>query len=384
MDTEKQPFLVKVASKVLLDLCGDESIGSATATGNDKAVADVLTCLCLCEDENTAKTTTPDVLGNVLARLMSFIVEQCQPLHKKVVNTVVKMHRARNILNSLHIAQSEYDISGFLVDFIHQGSLPDWWDSDATFSLSPSNGEVVNCKGEEVCSKSLDRLRSEVAVNFSALLLTAAWHSSKSLRNPETCQTLLSRLKGPSWGDTSLNCSYGAYIIMGLGDAGALTEAQADCGELRARLEDEQRQRSSIEGRLAQSEKLLKEERQASTALQQYLAVAERDGFEKGKALEAAKEDYQELLQEADRRVGVLESDFIREKLMFKADCYGREKELEDEMDEMRASLERKDEEVRLERQNRAILATELEVALGQSKEQVGRNNHDSSVLRNC
>ena len=56
---------------------------------------------------------------------------------------------------------------------------------------------------------------------------------------------------------------------------------------------------------------------------------------------------------------------------------------MEDEMDEMRATLERKDEEIRLEKQNRAILETELEAALGRSNEQVSPWIKMMSALEN-
>jgi hypothetical protein len=371
------PYLEEAVSTVLVDFCEGFSVDNATATESDKAVGDLLVCLCFSED--SPQSTTPG-RSRVFARLMSLIVED-QPWPTNGVNAVLRLYRARSILNSLRIALSQYDISAYIVEFIELGGLPEWWGSEFVFSLSPRDGEILNCTGEEVCSKSLSSLRSELATNFSSLLLTAAWHSGKPLRSPEACQRLLNRLKGPSSRETTLNCSYIADRVMGLQETGALTEAQTECRELRTRLQNEQTQRQSIEGRLAQSEKLLEEERQASNALQQYLEAAEREGFETGKALEAANENYQELLQEADRRVGVLESNFGLEGLMLKADFYGRETKLEDELDEIHSTLEQKKEEIQLEKQNRAILTAEMEAALARSNEQVGRNTHDLSAI---
>ena len=392
-----------IATAVLVELRENSSIENTMTTENGTVFADVLICLC-CSKDRVPETS------KALARMMSFIVKQCQPWHTNAVNTVLKLHQAKSILNSLQIALSRHDISAYIIDFIEMDGLPEWWGSEVTFCLSPRNGETVNCSLEEVCSDSLDRLRSDLAFNFSSLLLTAVWQSSTSMQSVETCQRLLNCLKGPSLGKTISNCLYDTDTndIMGL-ETGTTSEAQAECEGLRARLKNEQTQRSSLEARLARIEKALDQECLASNALEQYLETAEREGFEAATALRSAREegfetaaalrsareDYQELLADADRRVEALEMKSMEEKILDKADFLRRETELEDELGEVRSTLQQKEEDLRRkeenlrrtgeelqhEKQNRANLATEMEAALGKSNEEVGGDFHDPSTF---
>lgn len=369
LEKEMLPTLKKVAGAALVDLC-DPKTGhdSAIAIGNEKIIADILVCLCPLIASPNSTVSGPCA---VLTRMMSFIVEQCQPWCANAVNTQLRLYRAKTILKSLQSALNRSGILESIVEFVQLGYVPEWWDSEVAFPLLSQSDETMNCRGEEVCSKSLNQLRSELAIDFSSLLLTAAWHSSRSLQTPETCQRLLNRLRRPCRRGPNPHCSYGAEQIMGLKDAGA--PAVGDCDELGARLKSETAQRISLECRLAQSEKLLEEEQKANNVMQQDLEAAERECSDNAKALRLAKEDYQQLLREGDRRIQATESKFRHEELMYRADLLRRESELEDEVIELGSILKRKDEELQLEKQLRADLAGEMEAASAQAKHQVSR-----------
>lgn len=181
---------------------------------------------------------------------------------------------------------------------------------------------------------------------------------------------------------------------MGL-QADAMSKSQAECEGLRTRLDDEQSQRISLEARLTRSERLLQEEHEASNVLEQYLEDALREGFETAAALELAREeglgtaialrstreDYQELMADADRKVKALEMKAMEEKIMEKAGYLRREDELEEELDEVRFRLRQKEEELQHEHKIRADLAMEMETALGKSKDEVGPDFSNSSTL---
>lgn len=370
-ENELLPSLKKVANTVLVALCDPKpSYESAIATRNDKAIADILLRL---YPSKASPNRTISAKCAVLSRMMSFIVEQCQPWCINKLNTVLKLHQAKAILDSLHRIVNRSSVSLCIFEFAQLGYVPEWWDSEVTFPLSLQNGEVGNCIGEEICSKSLDKLRSELATSFSSLLLTVAWHSSKSLQNPETCQRLLNRLKRSALSAPDLSCSYSANQTMGLPeDTGALADAQAECQTLHELLENESAQRAILQDQVVQSQKLLEQERHASNALEQYLDSAEREGDETAKALRSAREDYAELLHNADRKVQATESKWRQEELFLRADYLRRESELEDEVEELRSLLERKDVELEHEKQRRATHDEGMETRLAQSQEQVG------------
>ena len=374
-ENEVLASLKKVASAVLVAFCDSKPSYSAVATGHDKVITHIVACL-------WPSKASPDRMASgkcaVLTRMVSFIVEQCQPWSTNTVSSVLKLHRAKIVLDSLNAALSRSSLSLCIIDFIQLSYVPEWWDSELTFPLLAHEGDSGNCIGEEVCSKSVDRLRFEVARNFSSLLLTAAWHSSRALQNPETCQRLLNQLKGSSSRVPDLRCSYSAERIMGLEDTGALTEAQAGCEALRHRLENETALRTTLESRLAQSEELLEEERQASSALQQYLEGAERECSGTAKALQSAREDYVELLHDADRKVQATESKWRHDELLLRADYLRRELELEDQVHEMRFVLKRKDDELEREKVNRAALEEDMRAAVAGSRQQVGGERHST------
>lgn len=369
-EEEMSQPLKKAAIAVLVALCNPQSgYESAIAAENDKAIAEVL--VRLWSSKSGPNKTLPGNYAMVVTRMLMFVVEQCQPWRTNVVNTILKLHQAKNIMTALDSASHRSSVLLCVVDFIQLGYVPEWWDSEVTFLLSLRDGESGNCIGEEVCSRSLDQLRFELATSISSLLLTAAWHSSKSLQQPEACQRLLNRLKGTSFKALDLGCSYSAERIMGREYDGALLDAQAESEDIRARLEKETAQRMTLEGQLAQKKKLLEEEEQASDALQQYLEAAEREGFQATQALRQAREDYVELLQEADRRVQVTEFNATEEKLSYRTELLRREMDLEEELAEVRSTLEHKDKELQLERQQRANLEAETEMALAHSNSKV-------------
>ena len=365
------PSLKKVAGAVLVALCdARSSYHSAIATANDKDVTDILCCFCASPNKSL-----PGKLA-VVTRMLSFIVDQCQPWCTNTVNTVLRLHQANVILKSLHSASHMSGVLLCVVDFIQLGYVPEWWDSEAAFSLSSQDRDTGNCIREEVCPKSLDRQRFELAASFSSLLLTAAWHSSRSLQHPEICQRLLNRLRGSSLKKSYFLCSYSANETMGLEYDGALIEAQAECEELRAHLENEIALQMTLKEQAAQKEKLLEEERQASSVLERDLKLAEGECLETAQALQQAKEDYRELLQEADRKMRAAESKFSEEELLYRAELLRREKDLADELDEVRSRLEHRDEELRREKERRAAVEGEMSAAMAQTQGQVGENDH--------
>ena len=365
------PILRKVASAVLFGFCdsntGDES---AITTTNDEVIADILIRLCPSKASPNSSVSGQCAL---LTRMMLFIVEQCQPWCTNKVMSLLKLHRAKIILRSLQSILNRSSILGCIVEFIRLGYVPEWWGSAATFRLSPEGSEHANCIGEKVCSKSLLQLRSDLSIDFSSLLLISAWQSSRPLQTPETCQHLLNRVKGASLTGPYSPCSHTALQIMGLKDDGGLTLAKYE--DLQACLKTESAQRISLEHRLAQSEKLLKEEREASNAIQRYLEAVERECSDQAKALRSAKNDHQELLREANRRVQATEAKFRQEEILYRADLLRRESDLEGELYELGFTLERKDEELRLEKLLRADLAREMEAASGQINHQVSEDS---------
>jgi hypothetical protein len=366
--------LQQVASAVFFDLCDSKTIYDiAIATDNEKAITDIL--VCLCPPEPSPNSTLPRKDAMVM-KLLSFIVEQCQPWCTNAVNTVLEIHHANLILKSLHSASNRTAIQWCIIEFIQLGHLPEWWDAEIAFPLSSQEGEKGNCIGEQVCSTSLDRQRFELAISFSSLLLTAAWHSSSSLQQPETCQRLLNRLRGSSLNAPNLLCSYGTGQTMGLEYDATLIETQTECEDLRGQLKDEKDQRLRLQVQLAQSEKLLEEERDASNALQQYLESAEREGFKVVQELRSAKEDYVELLADADRKVHAVEREWREKELLSRADHYRREGELKDEVADMRSTLDHTKEELHLEKQRRTELEGQMESNMAQSNNEVGGDNH--------
>lgn len=371
-------YLRKVAFAVLVELCDPtSSYNSSVATGYDKTIADILVYLCpLNTNPNTTMSGAGAGASAVVTRMLSFIVDQCQPWCTNAVNTALQLHRAKNILKSLHSASNQHEISLGIIEFIQLGHVPEWWDSEVTFPLSLQDGEAGNCIGEEVCSRSLDLHRFELASSFSSLLLTAAWNFSKPLQQPETCQRLLNRLRGSSMRQSMLLCSYNTQKIMGLVDDGALIEVQIECKELQIRLANEQERRVVLEEQLAESEKLLMEEREACEAVQQYLESAEREGFQTSQALRSAREDYAELLADADRKVDALQLQWKDEELFLRADYLRREDELEEQVDEKRSMLVQREQELELEKQQRAELVREMEAALAKSNVEGSGDRH--------
>ncbi|KAF7512285.1 hypothetical protein GJ744_001853 [Endocarpon pusillum] len=368
-DSEMALSLKKVASAVLVAVCDPKSShDSAVATGNDKAIAEIL--VRLCSSKASPNRTLPGKSA-IVTRMLSFIVEQCQPWCTNAVNTVLKLHQAKSILSSLHSASNRSSILPYIVDFIQFGYVPDWWGSEVTFPLSLRDSEVVNCIGDEVCSDSLERLRLELATSFSSLLLTAAWHSGRSLQQPETCQRLLNRLKESSSGTSDTLCSYSCDHTMGLEYNVALIEAQTECEALRARLQNETAQRISLEDQLAQTKRLRKEEKDASNALENYLESAERECADMKDRLRQSREDYTELLADADRKVQAVEFKHVAEQVNYRAELLGREKELEMELEEVEFDLEHKEEELQLEKQKGENVEAEMKAALAQADGQI-------------
>lgn len=473
--------LKKVANAALITLCDSKSgYDSAIAPRDDKAIADVLGCLCtpMASPDFVVPGKTATVMG-----MISFIAEQCQPWCTNAVNTVLKLHRAKLVLDSLHTAVYRSCVLSCIIEFIQLGYVPEWWDSEVTFPSSLENSGIENCKGEAVCSKSTDRLRLELAKGFSSLLLKAAWRSSMPLQHPETCQRLLNRLKGSSLRALDSPCSYSVDQIMDREGARALTQVQVDCEEIYARLENETAQRINLEGelarqlklveenrqasntiqqhwsalteaqreckelcvrleyekaqrvslddqvariskllekeqqasialqqsctalteaqtkcedvranlekerdqrkglenQLAQTAKLLEEERDASQALELYLKSSECECLEAVNALRSSREDYKELLADADRNMRALElkeSEWLHYDLLRRADFLRREMGLEEEVKTLGTILEQKDEELRLEKQSRSEHGTEMQAALTQSNGQVGEDCH--------
>jgi hypothetical protein len=366
--------LKKVASAVFFALCDSKpNPDSPIVTGNEKAITDIL--VFLCPPETSPNSTLP---GNdaTVTKMLSFIVEQCQPWSTTAVNTVLEIHHAKLLLKSLHSASSRTAIQSCIVEFIQLSHLPEWWDSEIAFPLSSQEGESGNCIGEQICSEALERQRLELAISFSSLLLKAAWRSSGSLQKPETCQRLLNRLRGSSLSEPNLICSYSTGQNTGLQSDVTLIETRAECEDLRGQLKDEKAQRVRLQAQLAQSEKLLKEERDASNILEQYLESAEREDFKAAQELRCAKQDYGELLADADRKVHAVENEWREKELFSRADHYRREGKLEDEVNEMRSTLDHKNEELHLEKQRRTDLERQMESRLAQSNGQVGRGSH--------
>jgi hypothetical protein len=363
--------LKKAANAVLVALCNIKaSHDSAIATENDKTIAEIIVRLC------PRKASSSNILPGrctAVTAMLSFVVEQCQPWCTNTVNTVLKLHQAKHILNALHAASTKSSVLHHIADFIQLGLVPEWWDSEVIIPLSVHDRESSNCTGEEVCPKSLGQLRFELAIGFSSLLLTAAWNSTRSLQQPEICQRLLNRLKKSPLNTPKLGCLYGSDQSMGLEYHAELLDLQSANEDLRARLEHETAQRMTLEHQLAQTKQLLAQEQLASTALQQYVEAAERAEWEAKQALRQSREDYVELLQEVDRRVQAIESEAIGEKVCYKAEMLGRETLLEQELDEAWASLEHKDKEMQLERQQRATLEAEAKDVQTHSDSKVGR-----------
>jgi len=368
-EDEMPPALRKTANVVLVSLCDLRAArDKPLAAKNDQSIAEIIVRLypkARASNASPGKSTT-------VTTLLSFVVEQCQPWCTNTVETVLKLDQATNILKALHAASTQSSVLHHIADFIRLDLVPEWWDSEATIPLSLKDRGSSNCIGEEVCPQSLDHLQFEVATSFSSLLLTAAWHSSESLQQAETCQRLLNRLKRSPSKTADPACSYSSDQSMGLEYDGALLDLQSVNEELRARLEQEKTKRMALGDQLAETRELLQQEQQASTALQQYLEAAEREGWATKQSLRQSREDYVELLQEADRKVQAVESEAIGEKLGYKAEMLGREYELEQKLDEALACVKHKDEEVQLERQQREKLEAETKVAQAHTHSKVG------------
>jgi hypothetical protein len=375
-EDEMPPALRKTANVVLDSLCDLRTADDRPlAVPSDQSIAEIIVRL---YPKARASNALPGKSSTVTT-LLSFVVEQCEPWCTNTVTTVLKFHQATNILKALHAASTQSSILHHIADFIRLGLVPEWWDSEATIPLSLKDRGSSNCIGEEVCPLSLDQLQFEVATNFSSLLLTAAWHSNESLEQPETCQRLLNRLKRSPLKPPDQACSHSPDQSMGLEYDGAVLELQSanqELTQLRARLEQETTQRMAVEEQLLKTRDLLQQEKQASTALQQYLEAAEREGWETKQALRQSREDYVELLQEADRRVQAIESEAAVESLVYKTDMLAREGELEEELEEALACVKHKDEELQLERQQREELEAETKVAQAHTNSQVCGVHH--------
>jgi hypothetical protein len=368
-EDEMPPALEKAANVVLVSLCDLRAVHDRPlAAENDETIAEIIVRLYL---KARASKVLPGK-STTLTTVLSFVVEQCQPWCTNTVNTFLQLHQATNILKALHAASTKSSVLHHIADFIQLGLVPEWWDSEATIPLSLEDRGSSNCIGEEVCPQSLDQLQIEVATSFSSLLLRAAWHSSESLQQSETCQRLLNRLNRSPSKTPDLACSYSPDQSMGLeydGDVLVLRSANED---LTARVEQETTQRVALEDQLSKTRELLQQEKQATTALQQYLEAAEREGWEAKQALRQSKEDYVELLQEADRRVQAMESEAIGEKVSYKAEMMGRECELEQELDEALACMKHKDEKLQLERQQREELEAQTKMEQERTDSKVG------------
>ncbi len=381
-DDEMPLSLERVASAVLVAICDPKfSYDSAMATGNDKAITEIL--VRLCSSKATPNRTLPGKSA-VVTRMLSFIVEQCQPWCTNTVNTVLKLHQAKNILNSLHIASDKPGVLPCIVDFIELGYVPDWWGSEITFPVSFRDTEVVNCIEEAaVCSESLEGLRLELATGLSSLLLTAAWQSSRSLQQPETCQRLLNRLKGFSSRPPDPVSSHSCNHNMPLEYNFAAIDAQAECRFLRARLSNELIQRGALSAQLSQTKRLLKEERDASHAIEQYLESAEQECADVGDQLRQARDDSRKILAEADRRVQEVKCKSAVQEVEYRAELLGREKELEKELEEAQITLEHKDKELQLEETKREKIEADTKAALAQADGEVGADIRQSWYFTN-
>jgi hypothetical protein len=381
-DQDKNPSaLKKIASEVLAALCDSKFKDlNAMVTGNDKAIMEIMVCLSPQEAESS--TSLPRRIA-AITTMLSFIVEQCQPWCTNVVNTTLKLHQAKLLLRSLHSSLNRSGVLSSILEFIQRSNIPEWWDSEVTFSLSPhDNNESGNCMGEEACSRSLDQLRLELAIDFSSLLLAAAWQSSIPLP-PDTCQRLLNRLKGSFLGGSDLHCSYNSVQIMGLEYQAALLDAQDECKVLQDNLKNKTSRRMELENQLRQKEKLLAEEQQANNALKLNLETVMRESHRSEQALRSAREDYSELLADADRKVQETESKWREEELCLRADYLRREKELDDEMDEMWYAMEEKDEKLWAEQERQLEVEVGFVTSLAQAKGEVGEDVPEHSNLAN-
>ncbi len=373
--------LEKVASAVLVAMCDSKfSYNSAMATGNDKAIAEIL--VRLCSSKASPNRTLPGKSA-IVTRMLSFIVEQCQPWCTNAVNTVLKLHQAKNILNSLHSASNRPGVLPYIVDFIELGYVPDWWGSEVTFSSSFRNSEVVNCVGEEICTKSLEGLRLELAKSLSSLFLTASWQSSRSLQQPETCQRLLNQLKRFSSRPPDTHSSYSCDHTMPLEYNVALIDAQAECRVLRSRILNEIAQRNALEAQLSETKRLLEEEKDASNTLEQYLESAERECYDTGDRLRHAQGEYVKLLAEADRRVQEVECKHAVQEVEYRSELLSREMELEKELEELQTTLEHKDEELQLAETKRENIEADMKAALALADGEVGADICQSDVSLN-
>jgi hypothetical protein len=364
--------LRKVASSVLVSLCDPKhSIDSAIALENDKAVVEIL--VCLYPAKSSVEITLPGERASpVAATMMSFIVEQCQPWPRNNVTTALRLHQARILLYALHGALTRSRRSAEIVDFIELGGVPEWWEFGFTFSSSPWTSEAANCAEEQTCSYSLDRLRSGIASDFSSLLLTAAWNADRAVQNPETCERLLNRLRSTTSREHHLFCSYNNNDIMGLTQLNPTPKRPTEADKLRAELEKETQRRNDLEVLLTQYEKLVGEERQANDALKRYVATVERASEQKSRALEDERQNYRELMADADRRVQTVVWRENEEQILLKAKHFAREGKLESEIDDLEMTLEKKEEELQHERQDREKILAEEEAASEKAKKDVG------------
>lgn len=378
-DNRTSNFL-EVESAALIALCdsnhrGDESVFYSTESGESLAV--VLHDLYASNDE--LDQCTASATCRVHMEMMSFIVQQCQPWQTQAVKTILKVCRAKLILKSLRGLLDRPRVLLHTVEFVQRGYLPDWWDVDTSPAFL-ANSQAGNCLSEEVCSKSLDALRVELASDFSSFVLTAAWHSNHSLQNSETCRRLLDQLRRhPSSGQDQL-CSYNANHETGQRATVPSAEVQRECDELRTQIQSEINQRSSLEAQLAHKEELLQQERLATKSIDEYLQVAHRDCFETSKALASAKERYRELAADSNRRVRDLDARFREGEMAYRADLLARETDLENRLDEAWGRLKESEEELRRERDDRARLTVETESSIARSHQEVDESSHLTST----
>jgi hypothetical protein len=364
--------LKSVASSVLVSLCETQgSIDSAIAPQNDKAITEIL--VCLYPPKSRAEITMPgECAGSAAATMMSFIVDQCQPWPRNNVTAAIRLHQARILLNALHGALTRSGISAEIVDFIELGGVPEWWESGFTFSSSPRTSEVANCAEEQTCSYSLDQVRSRIASDFSSLLLTAAWNADRAVQNRETCERLLNRLRSTTSREHHLFCSYSNNDTMGLTQLNPIPNRPTEADKLQAELEKEIQRRNELELQITQYEKLVGEERQANDALKRYVVTVERASEQKSRALEDERQNYRELMADADRRVQIVVWRENEEQILLKAKHFAREGKLESEIDDLEMTLEKKEEELQHEKQGREKVLAGEEAALEKAKKDVG------------
>jgi hypothetical protein len=348
-----------IANGALAALCEPvNTIEIAATTTSYKTIADLLTLLWPSKDN--AKVVPSG--QPVITKILTFIVDQCQPWHTNDVSTALKLNHAKSLLKALHESLPRSSIAIAIIAFIQLGYVPEWWDSEIHFQSSEQKTQDSNCFGDQICTEAIDKLRLEVANSFSSLLITAVWHGTALTSKPDTCHRLLNQLRNSSPVCSSFTCSYIEKVKMGYPEHDeALAEACAERDNLRYLLETEKAEKHALEERLDQSEKLLGEERECTLVQQRYLEEAQNEYYAKvkeledsenayrdlmaeagakAKALEDSYDDYRELMADADRKVLEVENRHTEQDLMLRSDHCAREQELEDEIDGLRDELE--------------------------------------------